>query len=450
MIKQLNRRDFIKNTALGISIMPFMGLGSFLKAGNIDGEYKAIVVVLLEGGADVFNMIAPNNDDYNLYAEARGSIALKKDTLLDIGNGIGMRNTMHEIHNLYSKNKLAIVSNVGTLIEPVQKDQIINHNAKVPFELFAHNTQRKQWMFGGSSSDLRNGWGARTADILYPQGNPFCNINTSDVNNNLQYGSIGGSTHFDEAFVSPDTIEHYGFGPMSGGGELGKIYKKLYEQQKNSSNRLMSAFAKKRVDKMNSPDKLLDLYNFENSNISPFDNGVHEIGRPLGKQLETVAKLIEAKTSDSKLNRQIFFVNHHGWDTHDSDNEHLTSYLSKSLGEFQNTIDSLGKGKNVTTITISDFGRSLTSNNAGTDHGWGSHTFVMGGAVKGGKIYGKLPVLNRESDDFWDDRMIPTTSVESYLSTVVKWFGVGDNELNEIFPSLKKFSIRNMDFMDKS
>ena len=188
MKKKMNRRSFMKKTALGASLLPFVGLAEMLEAADVGGEYKAIVVVLLEGGADVFNMIAPNNDAYAAYADARGAIALPKESLLDIGSGWGMRKNMGAMQTLYGDNKLAIVANVGTLVEPVTAAEVVTGSKSVPFELFAHNTQRAQWMFGDATGNSRSGWAARTADSFYTEGNPYFNINAADVHNHLQYG----------------------------------------------------------------------------------------------------------------------------------------------------------------------------------------------------------------------------------------------------------------------
>ena len=122
-------------------------------------------------------------------------------------------------------------------------------------------------------------------------------------------------------------------------------------------------------------------------------------------------------------------------------------YLSDSLGTFNDALKQMGIENQVTTFTISDFGRSLTSNGGGTDHGWGGHAFVMGGAVKGGDIFGKMPAIKKDSPDAWNNRMIPTTSVESYLATIVKWFGATPAELNTIFPNRGAFTQNDMGFM---
>ena len=447
MKKKIQRREFIKTTALGASLFPFLGLSTLLEAAEVEGEYKAIVVVLLEGGADVFNMIAPNDEAYNDYANARGGLALPKESLLDIGDGYGMRENMTVMQRLYLDEKLAIVANVGTLIEPVTATEVEAGSKAIPFELFAHNTQRAQWMFGDATGASRDGWAARVADKFYTQPNPYFNINVADVNNNLQYGGKAETLHFDDAYISPNTMESYGFGPMSGGGELGSVYYELYQEEQKSTDKLMKIFAQKRVSEMDMPEKLEGLFDGVQE-FGNFSTGVHEVGKSLGSQLELVAKILSVKDAfPGGKKRQIFFVNHHGWDTHDSDNEHQVGYLSDSLGAFQDAMVSMGIENQVTTITISDFGRSLTSNNAGTDHGWGSHAFVMGGSVKGKKIYGEMPTLSQKSSDFWSGSLVPTTAMESYLATVIKWFGAYEGEVNTIFSNLENFTVKDMKFM---
>jgi uncharacterized protein (DUF1501 family) len=453
------RRDFLKKSIASIaSVSPLMGILSSLEkleAAQVEGEYKAIVCVLLEGGCDSFNMIVPRADDsYDDYKEVRGDIALNQKELLPFSysnqNGLnalsyGMRSNMTQMNQLFKDQKLSIIANVGTLVNPITKNEVLN-GASIPSQLFSHNTQRAQWLTGNSKDIEINGWAGRTADLFYPTPNPYFNI-TVGGNNIMQLGANVESLGFKEAIVSPNTMKYYGFGPKSGGGELGSVYQDIYEQQENKKHKLLSTFTKRRIEELNQQISLKNLFDSVDS-FDGFTTGVHETGVSLGKQLELVAQILSVKDNfPGQKKRQIFFVNHHGWDTHASDNEHQVGYLSDSLGAFNAALKKMGIENNVTTFTISDFGRSLTPNGAGTDHGWGGHAFVMGGAVKGGDIYGKMPAIKKDSPDAWEDRLIPTTSIESYLATIVKWFGATENELDTIFPNLKAFSQRNMNFM---
>jgi len=453
------RRDFLKQSigclATATPLMSLLGSLDKLQAAQVDDQYKAIVCVLLEGGCDSFNMIVPfENSAYDDYKAIRGDLAVNKSDLLSFSHtnenslnpiSYSMRNNMSKMKELFDNKKLSIIANVGTLVKPVTKNEVIA-GTNIPSQLFSHNTQRAQWMMGNSKDVETSGWAGRASDIFYPSANPYFNI-TVDGNNIMQAGAQADPYFFKKASISPNSMEYYGFGPKSGGGDLGSVYQDIYEQHQNSNHKFLSVFTKQRVEKLNQQILLKNLFDSVES-FNGFTNGVHETGTPLGKQLELVAQILSVKDNfPHQRKRQIFFVNHHGWDTHDADNTHQVQYLSDSLGAFNDAIEKIGIQNNVTTFTMSDFGRSLSPNGAGTDHGWGGHAFVMGGAVKGGDIFGEMPQIKKDSPDTWKDRVIPTTSVESYLATIVKWFGASSSELDEIFPNLQAFTQKDMGFM---
>ena len=456
--QKLDRRNFLKRSlASAASAAPLMALlGSIekLEAAETSGEYKAIVCVLLEGGADSFNMVAPSDAAHGDYQAVRGSLALEKESLLALAhanaNGLnpgqhGMRGNMTKMQGLFNEKKLSIIANVGTLVQPVTQQDVLD-GAPLPSQLFAHNTQRALWMMGNAKDTENKGWAGRAGDLFYPTPNPYFNI-TIGGDNFMQSGGIAEAKAFKKASTSPNSMSSYGFGPESGGGDLGSVYQDIHEQSRIADNKLLSTFATRRVDELDRQAELKGLFDGVSS-FGGFSNGVHEAGVSLGRQLELVAKILSIRDNfPGQKKRQIFFVNHHGWDTHNSDNEHQVGYLSDSLGAFNDALKQMGIENQVTTFTISDFGRSLTSNGAGTDHGWGGHAFVMGGAVKGGDIFGKMPAMHKDSPDAVSNRMIPTTSVEEYLATIVKWFGATENELNAIFPNLGTFEQKDMGFM---
>jgi len=449
MKNRYNRREFFKDTFTGtVGVMGLLGALSSLEAADVEGDYKALVVILLEGGADVFNMVAPIQDDaYRDYQRVRQRLALSKEGLLGINDTYGFRQNMGRMQQLFQDKKLALIANVGTLVQPTTKEAIEDGSAILPLQLFAHNTQRDLWMLGSAAEALRNGWAARTGDAFYVTPNPYFNVTVAG-NNLMQLGGRAEAIAFDDAYISPDTMRYYGFGPEAGGSELGNAYQDIYETDANTTQKLMGAMVKKRLDKLHEQEILGGSLFQGVEDFDGFSTGVHEVGKPLGKQLEIVAKILSVRANfPGSRKRQIFFVNHHGWDTHDSDNEHQVGYLSDSLGAFYDALEKMQITDQVTTLTISDFGRSLSPNGAGSDHGWGSHAFVMGGAVKGGVIYGTMPQLIPDSPDAWSDRMIPTTSMESYLSTIVKWFGATEEELDVIFPNRHAFMVTDMGFM---
>ncbi len=459
---KLSRRTFLKSvfaSAIGTSsLFSLLGRAIRVEAAEPGNEYKALVCILLEGGADVFNMIVPTQPDIHRdYRAAREGIAIDLSQLLPFThtntNGLnplhyGMRREMKAMHTLFEQGKLSLVANVGPLATPVTAEDVEN-GAPLPPQLFAHNTQRALWMMGNGRQTEKNGWAARVADLFHHVPTPYFNVTVAG-NNIMQSGGKAEPIPFSEAEVSPDTMTYYGFGPEAGGGELGAIYQAIYEQRKDAENRLLSTFARRRLDELERQEILQGLFD-DAETFDGFSSGVHETGKPLGRQLELVAKILSVRDNfPGQPRRQIFFVNHHGWDTHDSDNGHQSSYLSESLGAFQAALEKLGLENQVTTFTISDFGRSLTTNGAGTDHGWGGHAFVMGGAVNGGDIFGRMPALHRDSPDAWSNRMVPTTAMEEYLATVVRWFGATEEELDVIFPNLGSFTTRNLGFLRPS
>jgi len=463
-VPPLNRRDFLRYSLAGLlGSSPFLSLlGSteFLNASESPPEdYKAIVCIFLEGGADVFNMIVPTETaPWRDYRACRKAIALQRSTLLPFehlnANGMnplkyGFRENMTGMLRLFDEKGLAIIANVGTLVQEVTAEEV-RRGAPVPFELFAHNTQQNQWMMGDATGRLTNGWGGRTLDAFYPPGTPgaaYGNVNTADVASLLLSGGREEAIRFDDASISPNTMEGYGFGPESGGGRLGRVYSRLYRHNHQAPNLLLRAMADRQIHWMDRPYELAGLFD----NVHEFDHfstGVHEVGKPLGSQLKLIAQILSVKDNfPGTPKRQIFFAVHHDWDTHNSDNEHQAGYLSECLEDFRQAMQEIDLDDQVVTVTLSDFGRSLTSNEGGTDHGWGSHAFVTGGAVKGGDIYGKMPAVQPDSPDAWFDRVVPTLSVESYLATLLKWFGADEEMLDTLFPNLRSFSIRDIGFL---
>ncbi len=233
-------------------------------------------------------------------------------------------------------------------------------------------------------------------------------------------------------------------------GAIGEAYQQLLALNADHGNRLVKSFAEARRRDIRLYNELSD--SFDNGvEFTNFPDGVHESGDSLGKQLRAVAKMLSVRNDLPGLpQRQIFFVNYHDWDTHNTpldSGSHKVDYLDKCLGAFYDDLVQLGIENQVTTITLSDFGRSITPNGAGTDHGWGGHAYVMGGAVHGGDIYGRMPKIEANSPNAIEDRVIPTTAVEQYLATVVSWFGASSGEVRQLFPNLSSFQSTDLGFM---
>ncbi len=454
MKKYINRRDFLKllaaTAAASSPLFSLFGASGNSYAATIGSEYKAIVCVLLEGGADSFNMVVPRSGQaYAEYTTIRENMALVNTSLkplapvnYDDGVEYGFHPKMNRMHTLFTEHKLAVIGNVGTLVQPVTKTQVEN-GAPVPNQLFAHNTQRDLWMTSNAAVAERAGWAARLADI-FDNSSELFNV-TVGGKNLMQTG--GAQKAFE--FGGGDIYAFDDFYAFRDDGALGEAYRQILGQNSANAHKLINTFADSQQQSIGLSNELSGVFN-NAATFTGFSNGVHETGTPLGKQLQAVARMLSIKDDlPGTPRRQIFFVNQHDWDTHagalDAES-HKVAYLDESLGAFADALVQLGLEDQVTTCTISDFGRSITPNGAGTDHGWGGHTYVMGGAVQGGDIYGVMPQIKANSPDAIGDRVIPTTSVEQYLATIATWFGASDTDLDVIFPNLSSFSTRNLGF----
>jgi uncharacterized protein (DUF1501 family) len=408
-MKRVNRRTFLKTTAATAAVT----LGSPLFAGkkSTAGEdYKAIVCVLLEGGADSFNMVVPKHDisAYDKYKSARGDMALDRDHLRHLTKSeYGFHPNMPRMQRMFNHENLAVIANVGTLNSPISKKEIkLSKKGEglkdAPYQLFSHVAQRDTWMMAGDSD---SGWASRVADELKSD---FTNISVGGQNVMQQGGK-------QKTFVAHDDT----FGVIDDPSGVMKKLKRLG------------------VDVNFDADKNVE-------------------GKSLGEQLELVAKLIEARESANFPNRQIYFVRYDGWDTHDraicdskmgESGGQKIDHLDRSLGAFASALEQLGLEDKVTTFTTSDFGRTIASNDSGADHGWGGHSFAFGGAVNAG-FYGQMPSIEKNSPDaLINGAVVPTTSVEQYMATLVDWLGDGKMNLDKVFPNLARFDSKILGFM---
>lgn len=452
--KQRQRRDFLRQCAaislLGSGAGAMNGklslIGSALAA-NTDfsqiGDYKALVCVFLYGGSDSFSMFLPTEQGaYDRYAASRGGLAFPQSSLLtgDTDTGIAFNPRLPDLHNLYTQGKLAVVGNVGNLIAPVTKSNFQSSSSLIPNDLFAHNHQQEQWLKGLSSSPasvVGTGWGGRMADLLQ-QANPGAVLPPSF--------SVAGSNYW----LPGEQVQPIGLNPitglsplayldnLSGSGNVGRE-SSLDAMLALSSNHPLKQQAAQSFSRAKAgAGQLASTLSAHQT----FNASYNEDSR-LAAQLRMVARLI-AGNENLGMKRQIFFVGAGGWDTHDNQTprlDALMSDLNRSLVDFQATLDEIGLGNSVTTFTASDFGRTLTINGDGSDHGWGGHYMTMGGAVKGGQLYGTLPSYEVGAEDDVGDkgRVIPNLSINQYGATLAKWMGLSDGDLAEVFPDLSNF-----------
>ncbi len=430
-------------------------------AGAVPADYKAIVCIFLAGGNDANNLIVPAGSAYNAYASARSVIALPNTGLLSItpktsdGRSWALHPGVSELRTLFNSGKCALLANVGTLVEPTTKADYNAGTVKLPPQLFSHNDQQVQWQSSVPDQPFRTGWGGRTADLLDAlNGNSQISMSVSlDSFNNFEVGK-----NVVQYSVSPGGV--IGFNGST--GRAGSADAARYAAQKDlyaaaNPNLFAAAFGSLSADAIGSSELLGATLASAPALNTVFPANTAQSPNKLSDQLKMIAKLISV-SSTLGLKRQIFFARLGGWDLHADqvdDVNHamgahasLLAQVSSAMNAFYNATVELGCADRVTAFTAYDFGRTYSSNGDGSDHGWGNHQIVVGGAVKGGDIYGRMPDLTVNGpDDTGRGRWIPTTSVDEYGATIAKWFGVSDTNLSTAFPNIGRFAKPNLGFL---
>ena len=394
-------------------------------------------------------MLVPRSHaEYAVYARSRQNLAIARGDLLRItatnpdGGRYGVHPAMSGIKDLFDRGSAAFVTNVGPLIEPVDKASYFNGSAMLPPRLFAHNEQQDQWNALQCSAQSRTGWAGRMAELIRagvagqrrvtkasPPGSKL--LQRTDETAVFVTGP-GGPVRFDGFSIEPDGI--------------------LCEQReailrvRAEEHRGVSAHASAREQERTNDAVATGCAAVD---TAPALSTVFPPSR-LGAELETVARLIAVR-DDLAMQRQVFFVAAGGFDTHDNQNEDqpgLLGGISDAISAFYAATIELGIAEQVTTFTQSDFGRTLTSNGSGTDHAWGGNQIVVGGSVLGGELYGRYPLLEIGGDeDVGGGRIIPSTSADQYAATLASWFGVPDAELDLVAPHIANFNSRNLGFL---
>jgi uncharacterized protein (DUF1501 family) len=447
-----SRRDFLKTTccsaAAGFAAASFSRFGLVNALAQNASDYKALVCVFLFGGNDSNNMVIPyETTGYNAYKSARGGLALAQGSLLpitppSIGSPFSFHPRFSAMQSLFNNKHLAVLANVGTLIQPTTVSQFRKGGAAVPMNLFSHSDQEAQMQTAILDRVAETGWAGRTADKIQSiYGGNFPIII-----------SLAGTNIFCEGLVA-QSIQSNGnptklLDGFGGGAE--------------SSARLSA------LQSLLTFDNGLSLIQAASTTTgNAIQNGqtlaaALATGTPLAtqfpqnsyfaSQLQQVAKIIQVRGALG-LQRQIFFVSMGGFDTHSgqlAQQDSLFNDMNQSLNAFYQATTEMGVANNVTTFTLSDFGRTYSPNSDGTDHAWGSHHLIMGGAVKGGDFYGTFPTLavNGPDDGTGQGRWVPTTSVDQYAATLASWFGVAAADLPSIFPNLANFPTQTLGIME--
>ncbi|MEN0049203.1 MAG: DUF1501 domain-containing protein [Bacteroidota bacterium] len=464
-MNKLSRRHFFGQAscaALGstamLSSMVNLKLLNALAVPTIGGaqeDYRALVCILLAGGNDSYNMMPPKSGEaYSNYQNTRADLALASESILQLNPltnssmDFGLHPSMGDIKSLFDDGNAALVTNIGTLIEPIQsRTEYRSGLKKLPLGLFSHSDQIQQWQTSVPQSRQAIGWGGKMADLL---------ADTNQNNNISMNISLSGRNVFQSGEMTMEyTISNQGngaegieaFNGYSNNGFLDRIRRQAVDNlmEDTYSDIFKSTFANLTSDALAAQEEFSSAI----AGVAPFTD--KPSGDPafsehyLSQNLRMVAKTIAAREK-LKMKRQTFFITFGGWDHH---NEVLESQLymlgvvSKALKEFFDVLkNDLQLEDNVTAFTVSDFGRTLTSNGQGSDHAWGGNQIVVGGAVKGKEIYGQYPNLNLNDNPLnLSDRgtLIPTTSVDEYFAEMALWFGVSPNDLSTILPNITNF-----------
>ena len=458
-----SRRQFLKAVAAtgvggtGMSALDQMGLLERLgaAAGNAlvpsaqaqtAEDFRCLVCLFMFGGNDANNLLIPTDSGrFAQYQRARGVLALPQNSLLGIspantgGAPFALHPAMTGMQNLFKTGKAAFVTNVGPLAAPVTKAQWDARSVALPPNLFSHSDQQSQWQSAISEGVGRTGWAGRLADLLQ----------SSNSNRSATMISLAGNNLWENG----TTLSSYKVAPS---GKLGFDFYKpgtndpfsisLSEMlSSNRSNLFEQAWVgaiNRSIENQKSVSAAIEATKFANN----FP------GSGIGNQLKMAARLIGARQALG-VKRQTLFVSIGGFDTHGDDQltrqNQLFGEISAAVSAFYEATVTMGVSNNVTLFSASDFGRNFQSNGKGSDHGWGSHHFVVGGSVKGGNLYGTFPDLSLGgADDVGQQGVwIPTTSVEQMAASMARWFGVAPGDMPTVFSTLNRFATPDLGFM---
>jgi len=465
---QLTRREFMLQGcacvgyALGAAafvagVQRFALINAFAQG----ADYRALVCVFLAGGNDSNNMVIPiGTTEYNQYSTVRtaSGLAIPRDTLLPItpaslASPFGLHPNLAALHPLWNDRKLSVACNVGPLVQPLTRAEYQGGAAR-PYQLFSHSDQVAQWQTAVSDRVGQSGWGGRTAERfeVHSSGFPTITALSGGIFTRGQASSplsiAAAPTALNQVLVLS------GFGTTA--DEVARRNSMEYLRTVDTGNALVAGASRTTQQAVN----IGQVFSSDVTLGTTFPNTT------LGNQLLQVAKVIKFNASSPALglNRQIFFCQLGGFDTHQGQvttQGNLMTQVGQAIAAFHTATVELGVEEQVTAFTLSDFGRTLQpagtgAGTVGSDHAWGSHHFIVGGAVRGGDFYGVTGPngtvfpelqLGGPSDTDTRGRWIPTVSVEQYAATLARWYGVSPSDLPLVFPNIGRFSTPDLGFM---
>ena len=458
----MDRRRFLTlataTAAAGVTLstLPFGFAGP---AGAQTGS-RSLVCIFLAGGADSFNLFVPRDhaiagQTHDVYAATRRDLAVPANSLLPVFDGqFGLNPALPGLAAIAEQDQLAVLQNVGPLASPITKADYLAGRS-IPQSLFAHDAQQKLWQTARPTLTSSTGWAGSLASIVAPNAEvaPSFSLNGSNrwqASADARYSRLS-------ATVPISLLDGYASANRSSEPTFEGVRAVLDSQlalARSSSNVFDRAAADSITQSITTTGQLQSA----TADTAANDVGMDDIdGNILGAQLREVARLIKNR-EELNMARQIFFVRVGGWDTHQDQAGRfpvLLSQLDGAVASFQNAMNNMGVAESVTTFTASDFGRTLTNNGDGTDHGWGGNAFIVGGAVTPGR-YGTFPDLTAsasnpddisEGNDDFAGRLIPTTSVSQHGATLARWMGLSEAQLDQAFPELSNFDNRDLGYL---
>ena len=451
-----SRREFLKRSAalsLAAGATPWaVSLAAMGEAAAATAtDYKALVCVFLYGGNDYANTLLPYDlPSYNLQQTFRANLSIDRAALTPLllnptvplanGRQYALAPGLDPLLPIFNAGKMSVLLNVGTLIQPTTKAQYSAGSVPLPPKLFSHNDQQSFWQ-SSSAEGASSGWGGRLGD-LFAAGNGNATFTCISVSGNAVY--LSGKTAVQYQVSTSGSVPVNGIqSPLFGSPACSTLLQNLITSSTNT-NLFASEYARVGSRSVTANTQVSTaLAGISLTTTFPASNS-------LADQLKMVARLIAARSALGPK-RQVFFVSVSGFDTHDNlltTHPGLMATVGNAMSAFYQATVELGVSNQVTAFTASDFGRTLVSNNGGSDHGWGNMHFVVGDSVKGRSFIGSAPVIaNGGPDDVGQGRLLPTLAVDQYGATLATWFGVSSTDLRSVLPNIGNYSQTNLGFL---
>ncbi|WP_028864377.1 DUF1501 domain-containing protein [Psychromonas aquimarina] len=437
---KLSRRSFLQMSATLASSTALASLPNTASAADIQDGHKALVCIFLFGGNDAYNMLVPLSEPaYSEYISARPELGLTKEQIsptgltTDNGVALGIHHAMASMLPLFADGQASVVINSGQLIEPTTRSQIEQGEVDLPDFLMAHNSQQEMWQSGTENLSHPYGWAGRMMDMLGISSgiSPLFSIsneakllrNASSSQTVINSSGVDNYNAWDQESRVNGYFSHF----------KDREYSNVYERN----------YALRMKESVIENDELKNVLNaYPATGSYPQSD--------LAEQLSMASRLIQANDMMGQK-RQVFFVGIGGFDTHkDQKTAHhnLLAQVSDAVAAFNQDMNDQGLSEQVTSITMSDFGRRIIANASGTDHGWAGHQIISGGAVNAASAYGNWPDLTLESEHNYNNgRIIPGTAADQVNASLCSWFGLDNAQILELFPNLNNFDSPYLGFV---